>query len=442
MSGTSSESAGVLLAVSAGLALATVNSTIVNVALPAIGRHLHADLVLLQWVVNSFTLVYCALLLPAGPVGDRIGRRRLLLGGMSVFAAGSVACAVAPDITSLIGGRVLQGIGGSAIVPGGLALLARQFGEPAARARALGVWAGVASLGLAVGPVVGGVLISGFGWRSVFWLLSGLAAASVVMVRRLVPERLHGADPQAAPFDWPGALLGGIWLAALSFALIEAHEYGWSSPEVLGSFKVTAASLAGFVRAEQRRPPQRPPLMPLGVWRSRSFIAANLGGLAYFLSLFGILFFFSLYLQQQRGDSALAAGLLFLPLTVVMAVLGPVAGRLVARIGVRPVVTVGFAVAGCGCLALAALPGGSGHVDLELRLLLTGVGFGLMSTPMTTPAVWPRRCTTRRAKRAPSWEWRCSERCSPPARRRSAGTTPAGRRRSCPACTQRCSWPG
>ncbi len=378
----------VLTVTCGALGLATLSATAVNVALPDIAADVGARLAGLQWVANAYTLVYAAVLLPAGGLGDRLGRRRLFLAGTAVYAAGSLGCTLAPGLWTLVGFRVLQAVGSSAMVPATLAVLAGAFPAPRARAQALGLWAGVASLGLALGPLVGGALIAAWGWRGVFGLVALLGAATYLAGHRLLAADRHGAVLAAERVDVAGSLLGVGWLGGLSFALIEASRYGWTSALIVAALAGSTACLVGFVTVESaldRRGGH--PLMPPRIWRSPTFVLANVGGATYFLSLFGILFFFSLYLQQERGDSPLVTGLLFLPLTAAMALLAPYAGRMVAAAGVRPVVSAGLAVAAAGCLTLATLPADAGSGALAWRFLLTGLGFGLSSAPLTTAAV-------------------------------------------------------
>lgn len=375
----------VLLAVCTALGLATLSSTIVNVALPSIGTSLGGGLSDLQWVANAYTLVYASLLPAAGPVGDRLGRRRLFTAGLAVFSVGALACALAPNLPALVVLRLVQATGGAAITPVGLAIIASEFPDPSVRARAVGVWAGVASLGLAAGPVVGGVLIAHGAWRSVFWLVGLVGLVAAPLAWRLIPPTADGHPEYVAPLDPGGVVLAAGFLAGLSFGLIQGQVDGWTSGSILASFGLSTGCLTGFLVLEAHR--GRRALMPLSVWRSPPFIAANLGGAVYFLSLFGILFFFSLYLQEVGGDSPLRTGLIFFPLTAVMAVLAPLAGRAVALLGVRLVVVVGFLIAAAGTTSLALLPAAAGAGGLVWRFVITGAGFGLMSAPLTAAAV-------------------------------------------------------
>lgn len=378
----------VLTAMCIGLMLSMLNSTLVNVTTPQIGTELHASVTGLQWVADIYTLGYAGLLLPGGGLGNRLGRRTAFLLGVGIFLAGSLLCAFAPSLPVLLGARVVQSVGAATMLPQTLSIVVAEYRAPAARARAVGVWAGVASLGLAAGPVLGGLSLAVADWRAGFGLVVVLAAVAWGLAHRVVPRERHGRPAAGHPLDVPGAVLGVLALTALVYSLIEAGSYGWAAPRILAGYAVAVAAAACFAVVElhtARRGGH--PLMPLAMWRSGGFVAANAAGLAYFLALFGILFFYSLELQQQRGYSALATGALFLPMTALMALFAPVAGVLTSRLGLRPVLTLGLAVAGTGCLLLALEPYGDGLLGLEWRLALVGAGSGLMSSTMSNAAV-------------------------------------------------------
>jgi EmrB/QacA subfamily drug resistance transporter len=378
----------VLIAMCLGLMLSMLNSTLVNVTTPQIGTDLHASVTDLQWVADIYTLGYAGLLLPGGALGNRLGRRTAFLLGTGIFLAGSALCALAPDLAVLLGARVVQSVGAATMLPQTLSIVVTEYQAPAARARAVGIWAGVASLGLAAGPVLGGVCLAVADWRAGFGLVAVLAAAAWYLARRVVPAERHGRPATTHRLDVPGALLGVLALTALVYSLIEAGSYGWTAPRILAGYAVAVLAAAGFARVELRTARRGGnPLMPLAMWRSGGFVAANAAGLAYFLALFGILFFYSLELQQIRGYSALATGALFLPMTVCMALFAPVAGRLTNRFGLRPVLAFGLALTGAGCLLLATQPYGDGLPGLEWRLALVGAGSGLMSSTMSNAAV-------------------------------------------------------
>jgi EmrB/QacA subfamily drug resistance transporter len=371
-----------------GLMGSMFNSTLVNVMLPDIRVALHASETGLQWVAALYTLCYAALLLAGGALGERIGKRMAFLGGVAVFTVGSAACGAAPALGFLLAARAVQAIGVAVMLPQTLSTLVTEYTDPARRARAVGIWAGVASLGLAAGPVVGGVITSVASWRAGFLLSVVLGVITVVLGFRVIPRARYGRPTHAPIPDFAGAALSMLALAALVYGLIESATLGWSSPLIIGAFALAAAAAAGFIATQHTAAGRgRQPLMPLELWRSRGFIGANLAGLAYFFTLFGILYFFSIDLQQYRHYSTLVAGLSFLPMTILMALIGPVAGRLSARFSTTPVMVAGLLVAAAGSLALALLPADGSVADVDWRLALVGIGAGLMSSPMSNTAV-------------------------------------------------------
>ncbi|KAA9156951.1 MFS transporter [Amycolatopsis acidicola] len=379
----------VLTALCLGLMLSMLNTSMMHIITPQIGAAMGASsLSGLQWVGDIYTLGYAALLLPGGALGNRIGRRAAFLGGVAVFAVGSLLCALAPVLAVLLVARVIQAIGVAVMLPQTLSILVHEYPEPAARARAVGIWAGVSSLGVAAGPVLGGVLIAIADWRAAFVLSLVLALAALVLGYRGVPGTRHGRPERPAAFDLPGTVLSAVWLIALAYGLIEVSDYGWGSPQVIVALVVAVlgAVLFCLLQARIARRGGRP-LMPLHLWRVCGFSTANAAGLVYFLTQTGIIFFYNLYLQTYQHRSALVAGLLFLPMTVCMAGLAPVAGRLAARFGTYPVLTWGLIVSGIGCLALFLLPHGAALPQLEWRLALFGAGVALMSSPMSNAAV-------------------------------------------------------
>ncbi|WP_405467357.1 MFS transporter [Streptomyces canus] len=378
----------VLLAMCMALMLTMLNSTMINVALPHLGNSLHASATSLQWVATIYMLAYAAALLLGGALGDRWGRRTTFLLGAVVFASGSLLCAVSPVLGLLLGARALQGLGAAIMLPQTLSILVHEFTQPHERARAVGIWAGVASLGLAAGPVVGGVLLTVTTWRAVFVLTVVLGIATFLLGRSSIPTHRHGRPEKHVRLDITGSLGSALTLAMLVLALSEGQNAGWTSPEVIGAFVLSMVALVCFALGQLRKGRLgRNPLMPMGIWRSRPFVAANLGGFAYFAAFFGVLFFYSLDFQDQRGYSALAAGFAFLPLTLAMAVVGPVAGRLMARFGAAPVMISGLLVTAVGTLLLAFVGAGSPLLDTEWRLVLVGAGCGLLSSPVSNLAV-------------------------------------------------------
>ena len=384
----SSGSAAVLTALCLGLMLSAFNSTLVNVMLPDIRVALHASPAGLQWVAALYTLCYGALLLAGGALGERIGKRMAFLGGVAVFTVGSAACAAAPALGLLLAARAVQAVGVAVMLPQTPSIMVTEYTDPARRARAVGIWAGVASLGLAAGPVVGGAITSLASWRAGFLLSVVLGVIALALGFRVISRTRYGRPAHAPAPDFAGAALSTLALAALVYGLIESATLGWGSPLIIGAFVVAAAAVTAFLAAQRAASVRGGhPLMPLELWRSRGFIGANLAGLAYFFTLFGILYFYSIDLQQYGHYSTLAAGLTFLPMTVLMAVFGPVAGRLTARFTATPVMVAGLLVAAAGSLSLALLPADGSVADVGWRFALVGIGAGLMSSPMSNTAV-------------------------------------------------------
>ena len=381
-------SAAVLTVVCLGLMLSMYNATLVNVMLPDIRSSLHASQTGLQWIAALYSLCYAALLLAGGALGARLGKRTTFVGGVAVFTLASAACAFAPTLGFLLIARAVQAVGVAALIPQTLSILVTEYKEPAQRARAVGIWAGAASLGLAAGPVIGGAIVSVGSWRDGFLLSVIIGAITVALGFRVLPGSRYGRPENPAKTDFMGAVLSMLTLGALVYGLIESATLGWGSPLIIGSFVLTVVAAVLFIvtqRTAARRGKQ--PLMPLELWHSRRFIGANASALAYFVMLYGILYFYSIDVQQYRHDSALTAGLAFLPMTILMAVLGPVAGRLAARFSTTPVMVTGLLVAAAGSLALALMPAHWSMFDLGWRFALVGIGAALMNSPMSNTAV-------------------------------------------------------
>ena len=386
--GDSPGSAAVLTALCLGLLLSMYNATVVNVMLPDIRVSLHASETGLQWVAALYSLCYAALLLAGGAVGERLGKRTTFLGGVAVFTIGSAACGAAPTLGLLLAARAVQAVGVAALIPQTLSILVTEYADPARRARAVGIWAGAASLGLAAGPVVGGAIVGVANWRAGFLLSVVLGVITVALGYRVIPCARYGRPSHAPAPDFAGAGLSTLALAALTYGLIESATLGWASPLIIGALALAAAAAAGFIATQHTAGRRgRQPLMPLELWRSQRFIGANLSALSYFVMLYGILYFYSIDLQQYKDYSTLAAGLTFLPMTILMALLGPVAGRLSARFSTTPVMVAGLLVAAAGSLALALLPTDGSVADVGWRFALIGIGAGLMNSPMSNTAV-------------------------------------------------------
>jgi EmrB/QacA subfamily drug resistance transporter len=365
----------ILLTTVLGSSMALLDSTVVNIALPRIGRDLDADLAALQWTVNAYMVTLAGLILLGGALGDRFGRRKVFVVGVVWFAVASLLCGIAPNAGVLIASRALQGVGGALLTPGSLALIQASF-HPDDRGRAVGLWSGFGGVGAAVGPFVGGWLVDGPGWRWVFLLNVPLALLCVPVALRHVPEsgdqRVHGR------FDVLGAVLGALALALVTYALIEA---GGSAAVVAVSAVAGLAAAVAFVVVERRRPD---PMMPTDIFASRQFTAVNLVTLCVYAALGGFFFLAALQLQVVVGYSALAAGTALLPTTVLMLLLSARSGELADRIGPRIPLTVGPLLCAAGMLLMLRVgPGASYPADVLPALLVLGLGMVTLVAPLT-----------------------------------------------------------
>ncbi len=366
----------VLVAVSLGQFLIQLDLTVVNVALPRIGSDLGASVSGLQWVVDGYNLAVASLLLIGGRVGDRSGHKRVYLTGLAVFAVGSGLCAVAPGPGWLIAFRVLQGVGAAIELPATLAILTHTFTDPRQRAQAVGIWAGAAGSALVVGPVLGGGMIAAFGWRAVFVVNLPVTVLIAFLTVRSVRER---AEPAAGALDLPGQLLGSTALALLAAGAIEGGHLGFTAALPVGLLAAGLASLVAFLAIEYRQPD---PVLALGLFRRPGYAAANANGLVMGFVTIGLLFLFALFFQQVQGQSAIAAGLRFLPLTVAFVLVGPLIGRVIDRAGHRAPMAAGGALLALGALLLLRANPNSGYGPIWWPFAIIGVGYGLLSTPM------------------------------------------------------------
>jgi len=371
----------VLAVVCLGMFLVQLDATIVNVALPDIRTDLGASVSALQWVVDGYTVPLAALLLTAGRLGDLFGNKRLFLTGLTVFGLASVGCALAPDATWLNAARAVQGIGAALELPASLAILSHAYPGREERARAIGVWSAAAGLSLVIGPVLGGWLVDVAGWQSVFVLNVPVALCTGVLAVVLITETRQGADkPRAYRLDLPGQVLAAVFLLAITIVAIEGHRNGWLSVPNLALVLVAVVALIGFVRRERGL---AEPLLPLGYFRDRSFTVGNIAGLVQGFLLFGLLFVFSLFFQGVRGDSATTTGLRFLPISVSFVLIGPVAGRVVGRIGnSRWILACGLALMGAGTALMARVDVGTDYLWIALPFVVIGIGFALATTAL------------------------------------------------------------
>jgi EmrB/QacA subfamily drug resistance transporter len=363
------------------LLIVGLDNTIVNVALPSIGRHLHAALSGLQWTVDAYTLVLASLLMLSGSMADRLGRRRVFMTGLVLFTLGSLLCSLAPSLGFLIAFRMLQAIGGSMLNPVAMSIIRNVFTDERERAQAIGMWGATIGVSLALGPVVGGALVQNVGWPSIFWINIPVGLLALVLTMRFVPE---SSAPRPRRVDPVGQALVIVLLASLTYAIIEAPSAGWLSAQTLGLLALAVAALAVLLRYEPRR---ADPLLELRFFRSVPFAGASAIAVCAFAALGGFLFLNTLYLQEVRHLSAFDAGLYTLPIAAMTLLFAPLSGYLVGRVGSRPSLLAG----GLGLTVGAALLTGIGaHTTLSSLLpayFVFGVGFGMVNPPITNTAV-------------------------------------------------------
>jgi EmrB/QacA subfamily drug resistance transporter len=354
--------------------MASIDATVVGIALPAIGSDFHASLSTLQWVVTAYTLTLAGLLLLAGALGDRYGRKRIFLIGVVWFALASVLCGIAPNAPFLIGARAVQGIGAALLTPGSLAIIEASF-RPDDRSKAIGAWSGLSGVGTAIGPFLGGWLISAASWRLIFYLTLPLAVVVVAVGLRHVPESV---DPQeTGQLDYAGGVLVTLGLIGLTYGLINGPATGWTKPGTLTALVAGVVLLAAFILWERRAPT---PLLPLSLFSSLQFSAANVLTFVVYGALGGILFLLPLQLEQVSHYTPLEAGISLLPVTLIMLLLSARSGALAARIGPRLQMTVGPLVIGVGFFLFArigASAGPSGNYVTEVLPAVVVFGFGL-----------------------------------------------------------------
>jgi len=372
----------VIAATVLGSGIAAIDATVVGIALPTIGRAFHSGVGTLQWVVSGYSLTLAAFLLLGGSLGDRMGRKRIFSIGVVWFAVASMCCGFAPNAGVLIVARVLQGIGGALVAPASLAILQASF-RPQDRARAIGAWSGLGGVATAAGPLLGGYLIMAGSWRWVFFINLPVSVAVLVITARHVPE---SRDPSTAGHvDVVGAALAVLFLAGLTYGLIEAPSHGWTSPAVLASLLVAALTGPVFLLVEHA---SAHPMLPLGVFRSRQFSGANAVTFIVYGALGGALFLLPVELQLVAGYSPLQSGLALLPITAIMLVFSARSGRLAARIGPRLQMTAGPVVAGGGLLLLTrATHSGSYVVWVLPAVLVFGAGLAITVAPLTATAM-------------------------------------------------------
>ena len=362
---------------SVALFMAQLDNLVVTTALPAIRLHLHASLSSLEWTVNAYTLTFAVLLLTGATLGERFGRRRLLVLGLVVFTLGSAAAALAPTVGALVVARAVQGAGAAVVTPLTLTLLSAAV-PVQRRGMALGIWGGVAGLAIASGPLVGGAVVQGWSWQSIFWLNVPLGVVLVPIARL----RLDESRGPATRLDLPGVALASAGLFGIVLGLVRANALGWTSPVVLGALVGGAALVAAFVRWELRTDA---PMLPMRLFRSRGFSATNLASVLMFFGMFGSIFLLAQFLQTVQHYSPLSAGLRTLPWTGMPVVVAPLAGLLADRIGGRPVVLTGLVLQSAGLAWLAAVSTPTvAYAALVPAFVVSGVGMALFFAPVAT----------------------------------------------------------
>ncbi len=374
----------VLLATVLGSSMAMLDGTVVNIALPSIGRSFGASLAGLQWTVTAYTLTLAGFILLGGSLGDRLGRRRVFMTGVVWFAVASALCGIAPNIGVLIGARALQGVGGALLAPGSLAIIQATF-DPRDRPRAVGAWSGLGGVAGAVGPFLGGWIVQSIGWRWIFLINLPVAVAVVAVTTRHVPET---SDPSAhGRFDILGAALAALALGGITYALIEASGNGAIGGGVLAATAAGLVAAAAFVLVERRRsrwPERVPPMLPLDVFASRQFTAVNVVTFVVYAALSGMLFLLVLELQLVSGYSPLQAGVALLPFTLLMLLLSARAGALAQRIGPRWLMTAGSLTCAAGMLLMTRIGVHASYVlDVLPAVCVFGLGLSAVVAPLT-----------------------------------------------------------
>jgi EmrB/QacA subfamily drug resistance transporter len=368
---------GTLVVLCFSLLVIGIDNTILNVALPTLGRDLHASISGLQWIVDAYTLVFAGLLLTAGSLGDRFGRKKALTVGLLIFGVGSILSAFSGSTGALTSTRALMGVGGALIMPSTLSILTNTFLDPRERARAIGIWAGVSGMGIAIGPVVGGWLLQNFWWGSVFLVNVPVVVIAIALGRVLVPE---SRDPSSPELDPLGAVLSIAGLTALLWSIIEAPSHGWTSMPIVVAFLLAAVILIAFVTWELR---SNHPMLDVRFFKNPRFTAASSAISLVFFALFGSLFIVTLYLQSVHSYTALQAGLRIAPIALALMISAPASSALVQRLGSKVVVATGLVLAAGGLALFATLQIHSGYPRVLLAILVLGVGMGLTMAPAT-----------------------------------------------------------
>jgi EmrB/QacA subfamily drug resistance transporter len=370
-----------LAAVSFGLFMIMLDNTVVNVALPSIQRDLGVDISELEWVVTGYALTFAALMLIGGKLADMFGRRFIFVTGIVFFTLASLACGLADSGTMLIAARIAQGVGAALMNPASLSIITATF-PPKQRGTAIGIWAGVSAMALAIGPLAGGLLTTHLSWHWIFFVNVPVGIAGIFASFLLIDESRDESAVQS--FDVPGLATSALGLFALTYGLIEANTYGWTSARILAAFAIAILSIAAFILLERH---QRVPMLDLSLFKSRTYVGANVVILLVALAMFGVFFFMSLYMQNVLGYSAVQAGAAFLPMTLLIILIAPQAGRLADRIGSRSLMTSGMTLVGVQLVIFSRLGAETTFWHLLPGLLIGGVGMSLTMTPSTAAAM-------------------------------------------------------
>ncbi|WP_161976476.1 MFS transporter [Mycolicibacterium sp. CH28] len=371
----------ILASCSLSLLIVSMDATIVNIALPPIRADLGASSTELQWVVDVYTLALASLLLLAGAMGDRFGRRKVFQIGLTTFAIASLLCSLAPTIETLIAARLVQGIGASMLNPVSLSIITQIFVGRVERARALGLWGAVVGISMALGPTVGGLLIEAAGWRAVFWINLPICVAAIILTALLVPESKSATMRDIDPI---GQLLALVTLLAVVFVLMEGIGMGWTNPRTATASVVAVVAFVAFLRHESRR---TDPFIDLRFFRSAPFASATLTAVCAFAAWGAFLYVMSPYLQGQRGYSAAYAGLTYLPIAVGAVIFSPLSGRLVGRFGNRPSLLASGILMTAASAMLTRLTVSTPMWALLTIFAVFGIGFGMINAPITSAAV-------------------------------------------------------
>ena len=354
-----------------------LDNTVVNVALPAIKKDLGISTAELEWTVTAYALTFATLLLTGGKLGDLLGRRLIFTIGLVVFTASSLFCGLSGSAPELISARAVQGVGAALMMPSTLSIISATF-DVRERGTAIGIWAGVSAMALAIGPLLGGIITEHISWNWIFYVNVPIGAAGILASIFVVPESKDTSREQR--LDLPGLLSSGIGLLALVYALIEANQYGWTSARIVGLFVVAAVALSGFVLLELH---QRLPMLDLSLFRSGTFAGANLVAILVTLAMFGIFVFFPIYMQTFRGWSPIQAGAALLPWTVMIVIFAPIAGRLSDRVGSRWLIAAGMTTVAICCLLLSTVDLHSTFWHMLPAFILGGLGMSFVMTPMS-----------------------------------------------------------